>query len=175
MNLRELGPPADLPAEARLPAVAVRVALALVAALLTLMVYGYSGWLVVGVLFGLLAAWQPEYLLAWPLIVFWGIGELGREATLSWQLLVLLAGVQIFHLLAMQSLALPWGSWMQLSAFAGPLRRLVAIQLPVQLLAVGALLLLAPAAHGQRPLSLAAFTLVGAGALSGLALLLLRK
>jgi len=38
--------------------------------LLSLVVYGSSGWLAVGIIFSLLAAWAPEYLLDWVLIVF---------------------------------------------------------------------------------------------------------
>jgi len=99
MNVRELVPPPDLPApDARVPGVAVRLVLAIVGILLSLVVYGSSG------LarrrdhsFSLLAAWAPEYLLDWVLIVFLALGELSRPAALSWQLLVLLAGVHLLH------------------------------------------------------------------------------
>lgn len=172
MNLRELSPPPDLSTAAQIPSVGVRVALAVVVALLSAVVYGTSGWLAVGIIFGLLAAWAPEYLLAWLLIVFLAIGELGRPAGLSWQILVLAAGVHLVHVLAMLTLGLPWRSWVQLAAFRRPLRRFIAIQIPTQLLAVAVLLLLAPNAHGHRPLTVTAFTVVGAIALAGLTLLL---
>jgi hypothetical protein len=176
MNLPDIVPPSDLPAaDARVPAITVRAALATVGILLTLMVYGTSGWLVVGVSFSLLAAWAPEYLLSWVVIVFLALGELDRSAGLTWQLLVLIAGVHLLHLLGMLTLTLPWRSWLQPRIFARPLLRFIAIQIPVQLLAVAALLLLAPNAHGHRPLSIAAFTFLGAVALAALALLLLRR
>ena len=112
MNLGELVPPPDLPAAgARVPGVAVRLVLAGAGVLLTLVVYGSSGWLAVGIIFSLLAAWAPEYLLAWVLIVFLALGQLSRPAALSWQLLVLLAGVHLLHVLATLALGLPWRSW----------------------------------------------------------------
>jgi hypothetical protein len=175
MSLPELSPPDDLPAaDARIPGLAVRAALATVGILLTLVVYGGSGWVAVGVIFSLICAWAPEFLLSWVVIVFLALGELSRPAGLSWQLLVLIAGVHLLHLLGMLALTLPWRSWIQPRAFTQPLRRFLTIQIPVQLLAVAALLLLAPNAHGHRPLTVAEFTVIGAAALGGLTLLLLR-
>jgi hypothetical protein len=176
MNTPELVPPSDLPAaDAQLPGLVVRVALAILGILLTLVVYGSSGWVAVGVIFSLLAAWAPEYLLIWVVIVFLALGELARPPGLSWQLLVLLAGVHLLHLLGTLALALPWKSWLEPRVFRRPLLRFVAIQIPVQLLAVVTLLLFAPNSHGHRPLTIAAFAIVGALALTGLTLLLLRR
>jgi hypothetical protein len=176
MNLAELTPPTDLPAaDARIPALTVRAALATVGILLTLVVYGTSGWLAVGVIFSLLAARAPEYLVSWVLIVFLAIGELAQPAGLTWQLLVLIAGVHLLHLLGMLTLALPWRSSLQPRIFERPLLRFVAIQIPAQALTVVALLLFAPNTHGQRPLTVVPFTIVGAVALAALTLLLLRR
>lgn len=176
MSAGRLTPPADLPvSDARLPAVTVRVALAILGSLLSLVVFGTSSWLAVGIIFSLLAAWVPGYLLSWPLIVFLALGELSRPAGLRWQLLVLIAGVHLLHVLAALALALPWRSWLQPRVLEPPLLRFVAIQIPVQVLAVIVLPLLAPGGHGHRPLTLAAFTIVGAVALAGLALLLLNR
>jgi hypothetical protein len=176
MNLGELVPPPDLPAAgARVPGVAVRLVLAGAGVLLTLVVYGSSGWLAVGIIFSLLAAWAPEYLLAWVLIVFLALGQLSRPAALSWQLLVLLAGVHLLHVLATLALGLPWRSWIAPSVFTRPLLRFFAIQIPAQLLAVVTLVLLAPNAHGHRPLAVAEFTVVGAAALAGLTVMLLSR
>jgi hypothetical protein len=120
-----------------------------------------------------LASWAPEYLLSWMLIVFLALGELARPAGLTWQLLVLIAGVHLMHLLGMLTLTLPWRSWLQPRLFKRPLLRFISIQFPVQLLAVAALPLLAPSTHGHRPLNVAAFSILGAVALAALALLLL--
>lgn len=69
---------------------------------------------------------------------------------------------------------LPRRSQIQLRVFIRPLRRFLAIQIPTQLLAALALGLLAPDAHGHRPVSWAGFALIGALALTGLTLMLLR-
>jgi hypothetical protein len=176
VKLSQLARPSDLPAaDARIPALAVRLVLVLVGALLTLAVYGAGGWFALGILLVLLAAWQPGYLLTWPLIVFLAVGELDHRATLSWRVLVLLAGVHLLQILASLALMLPWRAWVQSAVLTRPLLRFVAIQIPVQLLAVAALLLLAPNAHGQRPLTVPEFTVIGAAALAGLAVLLLRR
>jgi hypothetical protein len=74
----------------------------------------------------------------------------------------------------MLTLELPRRSWLQPGVFLAPLRRFVAIQVPVQALAVVALLALAPSPSGHRPLHAGAFAVVGAVALAGLALVLLR-
>ncbi len=176
MNVRALTTPADLPAPgARIPGVAVRLALVVVAVPLLLIVFGAGGWFVVGTLLALLTAWAPEYLLGWLLILMLALGELGHQATLSWRILVLLAGVHLLHVLPALALGLPWRGWLQPAVFTRPLLRFLAIQIPVQLLAVVALLLLSPNAHGHHPLSVAGFALIGAVALACLALLLLRR
>jgi hypothetical protein len=51
--------------------------------------------------------------------------------------------------------------------------RFIAIQVPSQVLAVVTLLLLAPGADGHRPLTIAAFAVIGVLGLAGLGLLLL--
>lgn len=174
MKLTDLAPPSDLPAAgARIPGVAIRVALVLAGVLLTLVDYGASGWLAVGILISIGAALAPQHMLGWLLIVFLGLGELGHHAQLSWRLLVLLAGLHLLYVLSMLTLELPWRSWIQPAVFLAPLRRFVAIQIPSQLLAVVALLLLAPSHSGHRPLTAAVFGVIGALALVGLALLLL--
>ena len=176
MNLPGLTPPTDLPAaDARIPALVIRAALATVGILLTLIVYGTSGWLAVGVPFSLLAACAPQYLLSWMVIVFLALGELARPAGLTWQLLALIAGVHLLHLLVMLALAVPWRSWLQPRIFKRPLLRFLAIQIPVQMLAAIGSSLFAPDAHGQRPLTVAAFTIVGAVTLATLALLMLKR
>jgi hypothetical protein len=175
VNLSELVRRPDLEAGARVPGPAIRVFLGVLGVLLTLVAYGSSGWLGVGIMLSVIAAVAPEYLCAWLLILFLAVGELAHHAGFRWQLLVLLAGVQLLHILGMLALELPWRSWIQPGVFARPLRLFVAVQVPSQALAVAALLLLAPNSHGHRPLTLAAFALIGAAALAGLALLLLRS
>ena len=173
-TLRRLRAPTDLPARAPIPGAAVRLALVAVAVALALLVYGPHGWFYVGVLLALLAASVPDYMFGWLLILFLALGELGHRAVLDWRILVLIAGVHMLHILAGLSYVVPWRSWLSPVALLAPLRRFVVIQVPCQLIAVGALELLAPAANGHRPLTFAAFTLAGAAALALLARLLLR-
>ncbi|MGH2861936.1 MAG: hypothetical protein ACRDLT_10595 [Solirubrobacteraceae bacterium] len=176
MNLTALTPPPDPPITgARIPALVIHVALAIVGILLTLMNYGATVWLFIGVPMSLLAASAPKYLSSWALIVFLALGQLTRPADLTWQLLVLIFGVQLLHLLGTLALALPWRTLLKPDVFKRPLQRLVAIQIPVQGVAVLELSLLAPNSHGHRPLTLGSFTIVGAIALGALALLLLRR
>jgi hypothetical protein len=174
MSLPRLVAPADLPsADARIPGLAVRVALLIVGVLLSLLDYGFGGWLVVGVLIAIGAAVAPEYMLGWVLIVALAIGQLHHHADLTWRFLVLVAGVHLVHVISMLALELPWRSWVGPAVFRAPLRRFLCIQVPTQLLAVIALLLLAPGRGGHRPLTVAEFSVIGAVALAGLALLLL--
>jgi hypothetical protein len=176
VNLSALTPPPNPPVTgARIPALLLRVTLAIVGILLTLMVYGASGWLFVGVPLSLLAAAVPRYLMSWALILFLALGHLAQPAGLSWQLLTLIFGVHLLHLLGMLTLALPWRTLLKPDVLKRPLQRLVAIQIPVQALAVLELLLLAPTTHGQRPLTLSSFTILGAIALAALTLVLLKR
>jgi hypothetical protein len=173
MKLLSVQPPTDLPGVgARIPALAVRVVFAVAGVLLTLDDYGLSGWLAVGIVLSFAAAWAPQQLLGWGLILFLAAGRLLQHSSLSWQFLVLLAGLHLLHVLGMLALELPWRSWVQPAVFVAPLRRFLAIQVPTQSLAVLTLLLLAPGTHGHRPVTVAALTVVGAVALAGLALLL---
>lgn len=176
MNLRDLAAPSDLPAaNARIPGIAVRVAFVIAGVLLSLVDYRLTGWLAVGTLLSIAAAWYPEQLLGWVVILFLAAGQLARDPALSWRFLVLLAGLHLLYVLAMLALGLPWRSWVQPAVFVAPLLRFVAIQIPTQLLAVLALLLLAPRGNGHRPLTVAEFAVIGAVALAGLALLLLGR
>ncbi len=173
MKLPGVVPPADLPlAGARIPAVVVRAVFTIAGVLLSLVDYGLTGWLAVGIVLSVAAASSPQYLLGWVLILFLAAGRLAHHPGLSWQFLVMLLGLHLLHVLAMLALELPWRSWVRPGVFVAPLRRFLVIQVPTQLLAVLALLLLAPSPDGHRPLTVAAFAVVGAVALAGLALLL---
>jgi hypothetical protein len=172
MNLRNLRPPSDLPAKARVPALAVNVALIIVGMALSVAGYGITGWLVLGAALCARAAWAPQSLFGWVLILFLTAGQLTHPDMLTWRLPVLLAGIHLLHILAMLTLELPRRSWLRPGVFLAPLRRFVAIQVPLQALAVVALLVLAPSASGHRPMQAGA--VVGAAALAGLALMLLR-
>jgi hypothetical protein len=173
VKLPGVAPPPDLShAGAWVPGLAVRAVFLIAGVLLSLVDYGLSGWLAVGIVLSVAAMWSPQHLLGWALILFLAAGRLAHHPALSWRLLVLLAGLHLLHVLAMLALELPWRSWVQPAVFVAPLRRFVVIQVPTQLLAVLAVLLLAPSPDGHRPLTIAGFAVVGGIALAGLALLL---
>jgi hypothetical protein len=175
MNLAGISPPTDMPAVgARIPGVAVRAAFAITGAVLALVDYGPNGWLAFGIVLSVAAAVAPETLIGWLVILFLMAGQLARHADLTWRFLVLLAGLHLLHVLASLALGLPWRSWIQPTVFVAPLRRFLLIQIPTQLFAVVALLLLAPSHDGHRPLTVAASAVVGGAALAGLAVLLIR-
>jgi hypothetical protein len=175
MKLASVTPPSDFPGvRARVPALAVRVTLVVVALALSVVDYGLNGWLAIAICLAVGAAWAPEYLLGWALILFLALGRLGHHAALTWQFLVLLAGVHVLHVLAMLTLGMPPLSWVQPRALVAPLIRFVSIQVPTQALAVVALLLLAPNASGHRPLTIGPLAVIGTVALAGLAVLLLK-
>jgi hypothetical protein len=173
MKLGGLRAPTDMPAAGALvPALAVRAVFVIAGLLLSLVDYGLTGWSVVGIILAVAAAWSPRILLAWVLILYLAAGRLAHHPSLNWQFLVVLAGIHLLHVLGMLALELPRRSWVQPRLFVAPLRRFLVIQVPTQLLAVLALLLLAPSPDGHRPLTISGFAVVGALALAGLALLL---
>lgn len=166
--------PTELPlAEARLPGFAPRGALLVLGIVLAVIEVRQDGLLALAIGLALAATMAPRYLLGWVLILVLALSQLARHAALTWQVLVLLAGIHLLHVLSMLVLELPWRSWVQPSVLVAPLVRFVVIQVPTQLLAVVLLVLLAPGAHGDRPVTVAAFAGVGIVALVGLILLLL--
>jgi hypothetical protein len=170
-----IGSATDLPdVNGLIPSPAIRAVFMIVGVLLSFVVYRTSGWLEVGIVFAVAAVLFPQYLLGWGLILYLAIGELAHRAELSWRFLVLLAGLHLLHVLAMWVLELPWRSKVQIAMFVPGLLRYLAIQVPVQVLAVLALLLLAPNANGHRPLTIAGCAVIGAAALIGLAVRLTR-
>jgi hypothetical protein len=161
--------PGQVQSNARVPTVAIRAVFALVGVLLCFDVYGLRGWVIVGMMIAIAAAIAPRCLLGWGLILFLAIGQLPHQVALSWRFMILLAGLHALHVLGLWILELPWRSRVQLAVFKRALLRYLAIQVPVQLLAVLFLLLLAPSASGHRPLTIAACAVVGAAALVGVA------
>jgi hypothetical protein len=172
MRLPSFSAPSTLPvAGARVPGYVPRAVLFLAGTLLSLVDYGASGWLVVGAALSLVAALWPRYLVGWALILFLAAGRAGSHTGLDWRVLVLIAGVHLVHVLSLLTVQLPPRGWVQPGVFSAPLRRFVAIQIPTQVLAVLALVLLV-GHDGHREISTAVFAAVGAVALVGLGLLL---
>jgi hypothetical protein len=173
MKLPGLVPPPEVPlARAPVPGLAVPAAFTILGVVLSLVDYGLTGWFGVGIVLSVAAAWLPQFLLGWVLILFLAAGRLAHHAALNWQFLVLLLGLHLLHVLALLALEMPWRSWAQPRVFVAPLRRFLVIQIPTQVFAALALLVLAPSSSGHRPLTVAGFAVVGALALAALALLL---
>lgn len=124
---------------------------------------GLTGWGVVA----------PRRLVAWLLLPFLAASQLTRHpAVFNWRFMMLLAGLHLLHVLAAQLRQLPWRITVQLAALARPLLRFVAIQVPVQLVAIAILALLAPESQGSQRLLVTGLGIAGSGALLVTALLL---
>ena len=150
----------------------VRAAFAVVGIGLTVVCYQPPFWIVGAGLTG----WgvvAPRRLVAWLLLPFLAASQLARHpAPFDWQFMMLLAGVHLLHVLAAQIRQLPWRITVQLAALAHPLVRFVAIQVPVQLVAIAVLDVFAPDSNGDARLLLPVFGIAGAAALLLTALLL---
>ncbi len=151
---------------ARIPGFVVRLAPAVLGAFLCFFVYRQPVLLTIGLLLSVLVAIAPAWLVAWVLIVFLAASRLPAHASLEWRFFVLLFGVHLLDVLARVASVAPARGWVQLAAFARPMRRFAVIQLCVQGFAAVALWLLAPSADGdKRPLTWGFFGVVGAVAL----------
>lgn len=169
-----LAPPPDRPVTgARVPSVVLRLALVALGIGLSIVADRPNGLLAIAIGLSLAAALAPQYLLGWALIVLLALSQLAHHAELTWRFPVLLAGLHLVHVLGMLAAELPWRSWLDPAVLTGPLVRFLLIQLPTQAVAVVVLLVLAPGAHGHRPVTVAAFAVIGVLALAGLMVLLL--
>jgi hypothetical protein len=174
MNIPGITPPRERPADsASIPAITVRVAGFLLGVLLSIVDYGVGGWMVVGLLFSFMAAWEPRTMIGWLLILFFAVGQISHHDALDWQLLVMLAGLHLLHVISSLQLELPWRSWVSPAVLLTPLLRFLLIQIPCQLLAVAAMLVLQPGSDGHRPVDTTVVAVIGVAALLGLAMLLL--
>ena len=155
-----------------MPGWIVRTVFAVVGCGLTVVCYQPPLWIVGAGLTGW-AVVAPRRLVAWLLLPFLAASQLTRHpAPLNWRFMMLLAGLHLLHVLAAQIRQLPWRITVQLAAFTQPLVRFVAIQVPVQLVAIAVLALLAPESTSSRRLLVTGFGIAGSGALLVTALLL---
>jgi len=114
----------------------------------------------------------PATPAAWVLMVALGSSLLTRTpSALDGRIYALIAGIHLLHLLAAYARVVPGESWVQLRAFAAPLRRYVLVQVPVQLIAALALFAFAPRS-GAQPVVLPIIGVVAALALVVLAIVL---
>jgi len=120
-------------------------------------VHGF--WLLVAVALAVTAATSPHTLLAWCLALYLGAGALALPHDgWTWQFALLLLGLHVLHVVASFSLVLPPSGRVARGVVAAPLRRVLAVQIPVQVFAAVVLVTLAPGGDGPhlRPVALVA-------------------
>ena len=139
-----------------LPTAALRVAFAVVAAVLCALVLAPPFWRAVGLALAVGGLLAPTRVPAWWLVLLFALGQLGRDPVM-WDVTfhLLLAGVPLLHLLGSLAREAPWVGRLQVAVLARPLRRWLTVQLGVQPVAV--------VAFGLLP--------AGAGTVSGLPVL----
>ncbi len=112
---------------------------------LCLLALAPPAWLTIGLLLAVGSTLMPDRVPGWWLLLVLGLTQLGREPVAGDVTFhTLLAGLHLLHVLGAIAGPLPWSGRLQLRAVVRPLRRLIAVQLCVQPLAVVALLLLSP-------------------------------
>jgi hypothetical protein len=155
------------------PGIAPRLVLAASGSFLSFTAYRSAFPIVVGVLLAVVAAAVPRTMAAWILILFLGASRIPRDhSALDWRLLVLIFGLHLIHVVGAQALKLPVRSWVQVAMFRAPLLRFIAIQVPVQLVAIATLLLFGSRSDGGQRVEVAALGTVGAVAFVAVTLLL---
>ncbi|UAJ77901.1 hypothetical protein IT072_11380 [Leifsonia sp. ZF2019] len=125
-----------------LPGLSLRVAFALIAVPLALSAAPSGPWPVIGVALAAVTVVVPRWRTAWLLIAVLAFSALLEPAEgVSARLLALIVGVHVLHVLAGWMLAVPVRARLQPAVLLPGVRRLIAIQLPVQAVAVVILLL----------------------------------
>lgn len=158
-----------------IPAGVFRAALGAVGILLCLQRLPWGFWTAVGFALTAAAVAVPRVPTAWCLLLLLAATQLFEQpAPQDGRFFLLLAGLHLLHVLAAQALALPWRGRVQLAVLRRPLLRFVAVQVPVQVAAFGALALLAPGAGGAAATVLPAVGIAGAAALVLLTVVLSR-
>lgn len=147
------------------PGWSLRVAFAVVAVPLALTTAPSGPWPVVAVALTAVAVAVPRWRVAWVLIAVLAFSTLLEPGTLTPRLLALIAAVHVLHVLAAWMLVVPASARLQPAVLLPSVRRLVAIQLPVQAAAVVLLVV-------ARPGALPWLAAVSGAAIVGLALLL---
>jgi hypothetical protein len=130
-------------------------------------------WLVVAIIIVALSVIFPASPAAWILMLTVGASIFTRAPSpADPRLYVLVAGVHLLHLAASYARVIPPRSWVQLRAFARPMRRYLLVQIPTQLATVIALFAFSPRTAGH-PAPLPAGAVVAASALAVLTVVLI--
>ena len=138
------------------PGWALRALFAVVAVALSIALAAPGFWLSVALLLAATAVVTPRWLTAWFLIGGLVLSLLVREQTFAdWRPYVLIAGAHALHILGSWMLVVAPSAKVQPAVLWPSARRFLLIQIPVQLVAVGALAL-TTAVSGGSVLALAA-------------------
>jgi hypothetical protein len=158
------GPYDALPAiGSHLPAVSLRLLLALLGLGVCAAELSWSSWwFVVAIVMILATAVRPASPAPWALVALLVLHQIGVQPGVTWRFGVLLAGVHALCVLTALAATLPVRARLQLFVLAAPLRRFVTIQVPVQTLAA---VVLWGMTGGRRP------DLPPVGAVAGVALI----
>jgi hypothetical protein len=130
----------DSPVGRTVPGWSIRVVFGAIALLLCVTGSVSGFWLLVALLLAAAAVSIPRWLTAWFLIAMLALTVLlAPTGANPLHVLLLIAGAHALHLCAMWMLVVPAAVRLQPAALFPTVRRFVAIQLPVQLLAAAAL------------------------------------
>lgn len=145
-----------------IPGWSLRAALVILAVLLAAGEGTSLFWSGIAVALAIAAAVRPRWMTAWFMIVVLAGTVLTRHPVpFDWHPYALIAGAHLAHVLASWMLVAPARSWVQVRALAPSVARFLAIQLPVQVFAFGALWLASSGPGGSLPV----VALIAAGAL----------
>ncbi|WP_348787873.1 hypothetical protein [Leifsonia sp. NPDC080035] len=118
------------------PAWSLRVAFGLVAIPIAVTTPPSGPWPAIAVALTALAVAVPRWRVAWVLIAVLAFSTLLEPGSVTPRLLAVIAAVHVLHVLASWTLVVPPLARLQPAVLLPSLRRLIAIQVPVQLLAV---------------------------------------
>ena len=119
-----------------IPAWSLRVAFGLVAVPLAVTTAPSGPWPAIAVALTAVAVAVPRYRVAWVLIAVLAFSTLLEPGRLTPRLLAVIAAVHVLHVLASWILAVPALARLQPAVLLPSLRRLIAVQVPVQAVAV---------------------------------------
>lgn len=119
-----------------IPAWSLRVAFGLVAVPLAVTTAPSAPWPAIAVALTAVAVAVPRYRVAWVLIAVLAFSTLLEPGRLTPRLLAVIAAVHVLHVLASWILAVPALARLQPAVLLPSLRRLIAVQVPVQGVAV---------------------------------------
>lgn len=144
------------------PTATVHLAFLAVAAGLCLLVLEAPFWLGGGLLLAVAGTFASNVIPRWCVLSILGLSQLWREPSVTDVVFhLLLAGVHLLHVIGSLAGQLPWHGRMQMAAFVRPLQRFLLVQVVVQGIAIGALLVFG-GGHGTLPgLSIFAAAVLG--------------